>query len=159
MSEILPSGQYFIRCEDVFAGRNFVEDRSGNPKRVYCPADRPGPQVWEIERLDNGHYKLKARGAPVGTIDNLLYALLIHQERADEWIITLRPTPGPRPVYTIERASDRLGWIKSTNVEEPQIAVRHLIMLPIEPPQFIPTELWNIQPLVDWSFLKRIWTV
>ena len=38
-AEIIPSDQYYIRCEEVFAGRNLREDKSGRPKRVYCPTD------------------------------------------------------------------------------------------------------------------------
>jgi len=146
-AQILSSGQYYIRCEDVFAGRNLAEDFSLLPKRVLCPTDTK-PDLWEIERLHNGRYKLSVRKDPVGTIDNLLFAFLMEKEKADEWIITKRKQVGPRALFTIERA-DGLGWVKSTNVEEPQVGVRHLIILPSDPPQFIPTELWNIQPLVD----------
>jgi len=148
-AEVLTTDQYYIRCENVFAGRNMIEDKSGFPKRVFCPTDAPNePELWNIQRLPNGRYKLSARGAPVGTIDNLLFAFLTDQEKADEWIITKRKQVGPRALFTIARA-DGLGWIKSTNVDEPQVAVRHLIVLPSDPPQFIPNELWNIQPLVD----------
>ena len=38
-SAILPSDQYYIRNQETFAGRNHVEDRSLNPKKVYCPTD------------------------------------------------------------------------------------------------------------------------
>jgi hypothetical protein len=45
---------------------------------------------WRIERLENGRYKLYARGAPTAEIGRLLFALLIDVERAEEWIITKR---------------------------------------------------------------------
>ena len=35
----LPTDQYYIRNQETFAGRNHVEDRSLNPKRVNCPTD------------------------------------------------------------------------------------------------------------------------
>ena len=109
-AEILPTDQYYIRSEDDPAGRNLREDKSLFPKRVFCPTDTDLELVstlwnfkpcnltliflislqWDIQRLDNGRYKLSARGAPVGAMDNLLFAFLIEQEKADEWVITWR---------------------------------------------------------------------
>lgn len=40
----LPTGYYYIRNAETFAGRNRVEDRSLRPKRVNCPPDDP-PEV------------------------------------------------------------------------------------------------------------------
>ena len=40
-AEVLLSDQYYIRSGEVYAGRNKMEDRSGFPKRVYCPTDFP----------------------------------------------------------------------------------------------------------------------
>lgn len=58
------------------------------------------PLQWELERLYNGRYKLKTRGAPTGERNNLLYAYLIEQDRAEEWIITKREDDGHRNLYT-----------------------------------------------------------
>jgi hypothetical protein len=46
----LPSGQYYIRNAETYAGRNRVEDRSLNPKRVNCPTDGP-PELASTLRL------------------------------------------------------------------------------------------------------------
>src|SRR5438105_882063 len=41
MSEdLLPTGQYYIRNVESYAGRHLAEDKSLLPKRVYCPTDR-----------------------------------------------------------------------------------------------------------------------
>jgi hypothetical protein len=114
----LPTDQYYIRNEEQFAGRKLAEDKSLNPKRVYCPTGSPdidlvsplccnaasysNPLQWELERLYNGHYKICARGAPTKEIDNLLFALVIDRAEPDEWVITRRHQwpEGPRPVYT-----------------------------------------------------------
>jgi hypothetical protein len=54
---------------------------------------------WHIERLENGRYKIYARGAPTAAIDGLLYALLVDEEKAEEWIIT-KPRNGEHGQYT-----------------------------------------------------------
>lgn len=59
------------------------------------------PLQWELERLYNGRYKIKARGAPTGERNNLLYAYLIDAEEAEEWIITKREQHGSRALYTL----------------------------------------------------------
>ena len=59
------------------------------------------PLQWELERLYNNRYKIKARGAPTGERNNLLYAYLIDQEAAEEWIITKREEHGSRNLYTL----------------------------------------------------------
>ena len=55
---------------------------------------------WDLERLDNGRYKLSARGAPTGAIDRLLFAFLIEGDKAEEWVITKRKDDGHRSQYT-----------------------------------------------------------
>ena len=117
---LLRSGQFYIRNEEKFAGRNLREDLSLNPKSVYCPTDLPeaplasnlysiaathsdlfNPLQWTIEALPNGRYKLFISGAPTGEINKLLYALLIEPERAEEWIVTRaeRHSDGHRGQY------------------------------------------------------------
>jgi len=148
MSDKLPTDQYYIRNENTFAGRNRREDRSLNPKGVFCPTDSD-PELWELVALTNGHYTLKARGASTGEINKLLYAFLIDEDRAEEWVITKRETTSPRALYTIEKASGYGGWVAQKDSDNPQIAVRPLIVAPTYPPTFPSNELWNIQPLVD----------
>ncbi|KIM41154.1 hypothetical protein M413DRAFT_11330 [Hebeloma cylindrosporum] len=143
----LPSDQYYIRNGESFAGRDHREDRSLLPKRVNCPTDGY-LELWELEQLPNGRYRLKARGAPTGARNNLLFAFLIEVERAEEWIITKRRDDSNRSQYTIEKADRTGGWVKETDANGAQIAVRPLIVAPTDP-QFPPNELWNIQPLGD----------
>ena len=119
---VLPTGQYFIRNEETFAGRNLVEDRTGHPKAVFCPADVAEAQLasglypmgetysdlftnsfsqWDLNALPNGRYKLLARGTPTGEVNKLLYAFLTDDiERGEEWIITRRISPGHAHQYT-----------------------------------------------------------
>jgi hypothetical protein len=40
-TDLLPSGVYYIRNEEKFAGRSLPEDKSLLPKRVLCPSDTP----------------------------------------------------------------------------------------------------------------------
>jgi len=57
---------------------------------------------WDVVRLDNGRYKLIARGAPTGEKNNLLYAFLVETEtdKAEEWVITKREDNGHLSLYT-----------------------------------------------------------
>jgi hypothetical protein len=114
----LPTDQYYIRNEETFAGRDRHEDLSLLPKRVNCPTDGDlelastlrstlwpyshlfKPFQWHLERLDNGRYKLKTRGAPTGERNKLLFAFLIDIDKAEEWIITKRKDDGHRSQYT-----------------------------------------------------------
>jgi hypothetical protein len=103
---VLSTGQYHIRNQETFAGRNAREDASLLPKKVYCPTDDAEAQLvsdlysmaathsdlfnplqWTIEALPNGRYKLLARGSPTVELNRLLYAVLIDVEKAEEWII------------------------------------------------------------------------
>ena len=44
----LTTGTYYIRNEELFAGRNLKEDKSLLPKGVYCPTDEPEAQLVSI---------------------------------------------------------------------------------------------------------------
>lgn len=57
---------------------------------------------WVIQALPNGRYKLRARGAPTGERNRLLYVFIIEEDRAEEWIITKRIFDGStgRNLYT-----------------------------------------------------------
>jgi hypothetical protein len=110
---VLSTGEYYIRNEGIFAGRNRHEDFSLNPKAIFCPTDDPKGQLvsnlysvvatrsdpfnllqWTIQALPNGRYKLLAGGNPTGERNKLLYALLIEEEKAEEWIITKQERSG-----------------------------------------------------------------
>jgi hypothetical protein len=117
----LPTDQYYIRNGDSFAGRNRLEDKSLHPKKVFCPTDGGAELAsnlrsigctacsyrveflqWGLEALANGRYKLKARGAPTGELNNHVYAFLgaDSAEKAEEWVITRRENDGHREQYT-----------------------------------------------------------
>jgi len=148
MSDKLPSGQYFILNDKLFAGRNFREDKSIMPKRVFCPTDHDEPELWQIRALPNGRYKLSARGAPTGARNGLLLAFLLDDQGPEEWVITKRKVDdSDRSLYTIETANRNAGWIALRDEADPpnQIAVRPLIVGPSFPPFFPPNELWNIE--------------
>nr|ACK87034.1 serine proteinase inhibitor [Clitocybe nebularis]ACR84419.1 serine protease inhibitor [Clitocybe nebularis] len=146
MSFKLPSDQYYIRNGRSFAGRALHEDHSLNPKPVICPTDDTN-DLWIVEALPNGHYILRARGAPTAEHDGYVYAFLQEREEKKEWIITLRPDQDHQ--YTIQEATGK-GWIAETGDEGHQrIAVGPLPTTKSDPPQFLGSALWTIQPLVD----------
>jgi hypothetical protein len=143
---VLSTGQYHIRNQETFAGRNAREDASLLPKKVYCPTDDAEAQLWTIEALPNGRYKLLARGSPTVELNRLLYAVLIDVEKAEEWIIKKYEQSGQ---YTIVKADGSGGWVAQTDLEVPQIAVRTLIIGPSHPPFFPPSQLWNFQRVAE----------
>ncbi|PIL29908.1 hypothetical protein GSI_07818 [Ganoderma sinense ZZ0214-1] len=63
----LETGQYYIiSAEGGFPiGRNSREDRSLNPKGIFRLPEGT-ESVWDVEKLPNGNYTLKNRGAIVG---------------------------------------------------------------------------------------------
>ncbi|KAF8638991.1 hypothetical protein AX17_001794 [Amanita inopinata Kibby_2008] len=162
----LQSGFYTIRNGDKFVGRYEIEDRSLLPKRVLVGDDNIQVKVsiswfdlsistahmmalnleWVVEALSNGRYKLSTGKAPTVAIDNKLFALLMDEDKPEEWVITERPQAGDS-MYTVEAASKEEGWIAPTNDEEevPQIAVRPLIVGPSMPPFFPPTEVFKFE--------------
>jgi hypothetical protein len=71
---------------------------------------------------------------------------LIEEEKAEEWIITKQERSGQ---YTIEKADRRAGWVAQTDLEDPQIAVRILIVGPSFPPFYPPNQLWNFQRVAE----------
>ncbi|KAF8586580.1 hypothetical protein K439DRAFT_1614962 [Ramaria rubella] len=163
----LPTDQYFIRNENDFAGRNRNEDKSLNPKGVFCPTDNGDQElastlcyvllvvldllmILVVANRGASQRPLQAQSpwSPTGVKNRLLYAFLIEEDRAEEWVITKRKDDGHRSLYTIETASRNAGWIAQKDGDNPQIAVRPLIVGPSDPPFFPPNELWNIQPLV-----------
>ena len=112
------TGTYYILNEGTFAGRNLREDRSLLPKGVYCPTDVAEAQLvsslyamaathsdlfnlpqFKLIALPNGRFKILARGASTGELNKLLYAFLIDEERAEEWILTKRNNDGGRAQF------------------------------------------------------------
>jgi hypothetical protein len=57
---------------------------------------------WLIEALPNGRYRLRARGAPVGESEGLLFAFLVEQGEDTEWVITGQGSNG---LYTYVHCS------------------------------------------------------
>ncbi|KAF8576636.1 hypothetical protein K439DRAFT_1640353 [Ramaria rubella] len=147
MSDELHTGQYYIRNVKTFVGRNLREDRSFNRKPVSC-SNNADEEMWLLEALPNGRYKLKVRDAPTGVIDGLLFAFLIEEEKTEEWVITKRKYPGHHALYTIETAAKDAGWI---SLKKGSHMYSHIVVRPLEADHSPspPNELWNIQPLVS----------
>lgn len=145
MPESLKAGKYFIFNGDAFAARSHIEDKSLLPKPVYCPpADLDEPEVWVIEKLKSGRYKLSTRGSPTAPVDGHVRAILQDSPPAEEWTITPRFHLGS-DLYTIETATQAAGWILAEEPkEQPLILVEPLIYLPVYPPRYGANALWEI---------------
>lgn len=73
----------------------------------------------------NGSYILKAGGAPTGVIDGKVYALLIEEERKEQWVIT--PVPASdEGVVTIQTSDRSKAWTVPSDQEQEQITVEGL---------------------------------
>jgi len=103
-----------------YVGRDLREDFSLNPKRVSTVVQSSGDSTWEVQRLSNGKYTLSTRGAPTAVINDKLYALLIGQERAEEWVISSSDIENAYRIQTSDKSKE---WYASS---EPytQVAIR-----------------------------------
>ncbi|KAG8996134.1 hypothetical protein FRB94_008559 [Tulasnella sp. JGI-2019a] len=140
----LESGTYTIKnkASGTCIGRNPVEDRSLNPKRVLSlPPGGDAPR-WNIQK-DGNDYKMMIRGASATELDGLVKALLMGQQGASKWCITPQPQHGT-DMYTVEVADKSQGWVLPTNEPETQVAVQPLISTKSLPPQFRPNALFEI---------------
>jgi len=147
----LTAGRYIITSlgNKLPVGRSQHEDLSLNPKRVITLPQGVQPSVWEIQRAGSGNFIIRVNGDPTATFDNLLWAILHQEPRPSEWKITIRPQAGP-DTFTIELADGSgQGWVVPDDKPETQLAVRHLIIGPSDPPFFPPNQLFVIRPLLD----------
>lgn len=124
MSAKLSTGSYIITTavNNSYVGRQLVEDRSLNPKKVFIlskedkapyvgnvtrrnlhkvEAHFSPPQKWNIEALPGDRYRLKNGGGAVGVFRGRIYSFLMEEEdhSPEEWVITPRPQNGIN-VYT-----------------------------------------------------------
>ncbi|ESK88374.1 hypothetical protein Moror_14760 [Moniliophthora roreri MCA 2997] len=143
----LESGPYTIRNGGRAIGRAQREDRSLRPKGVFVLPPDVEPPVFDIEKLDSGNYTIKAKGAPTTQINNLVFALLIEEERAEKWQIVHIPQHG-RHKYIIQANDQVNGWVAPEDPEQ-QILSRPLIIFPSEPPQYPPNEIFEIIPVYN----------
>jgi hypothetical protein len=73
----------------------------------------------------NGSYILKASQAPTAVIEGRVYALLIEEERPENWVIT--PVGASEEGVVIIQTSDRSkAWTVPSNEAEEQITVQDL---------------------------------
>lgn len=90
----LNSGRFSIFNQGSLASRNRYKDHSLNPKGIFCPADGGKPGEWEFEKLENGRYILKCRGAPTGVEGDRVVAFLNNEDQVVEWNIIRQEPQG-----------------------------------------------------------------
>ncbi|KAF8645996.1 hypothetical protein AX16_007422 [Volvariella volvacea WC 439] len=143
----LETGRYIIQNGDRGVGRNSTEDRSLLPKRVIVLPPGVRDPDWVIEKVGSDSYIIKARGAPTANVENLVFALLIEEGKAEKWKIEAVPQHGPNR-YIIQTHNCNEGWVAP---EEPyeQIKCQPLIATKSLPPQYLPTEVFEIVRVPD----------
>ncbi|THU89591.1 hypothetical protein K435DRAFT_677610, partial [Dendrothele bispora CBS 962.96] len=82
--------------------------------------------------------------APTANIDNLVFALLINEDEAEEWRIEAVPQHGENR-YIITTQDQQNGWVAPDTLEE-QINCKPLVVMQSLPPQYPPTEVFEIIP-------------
>ncbi|KAJ8082138.1 hypothetical protein AAF712_001860 [Marasmius tenuissimus] len=106
----IENGEYEITSSGYTIARSVTEDRSLNPKRILSLPKGLEAQEWTVERVDDDKYLLKAGGAPTGEHEGHVYAFLIDQDKAEQWI--LEPVQSSHPNCFIILTKDRKkGWI------------------------------------------------
>ncbi|KAM5542222.1 hypothetical protein V8D89_004095 [Ganoderma adspersum] len=148
----LESGKYYITSADggFPIGRRLVEDRSLNPKGIFkLPLGTES--IWDVEKLANGNYSLKNRGAIVGGANGHLFAFLIEDQAATattEWIFRAderRAREGDAYVIFEAPTGSPNGWVvpDSTDAEPyPQVVLRIIIAGPSLPPFYPPNQVF-----------------
>ncbi|KAG8982717.1 hypothetical protein FRB93_007898 [Tulasnella sp. JGI-2019a] len=133
----LSTGRYIIRnnMSGQYVGRSPREDRSLLPKRIVSLAEGTEAALWVIEMTDNG-YILRANGAPIGVIDNRVWAILLDMPPPTFW----RFQKVSQDEFMIVKADDEgQGWAMPSDELGSQAIVR-----PIDMGNLAPDMLWTI---------------
>jgi len=93
-----------------------------------------------------GTVTLLAGQAPLGVVDDRLFALLVDHDRAEQWVVTPVPRYGKNAVI-IETHDRSAGMVLPDEQPGTQVAVRPLIVGRSEPPSYPPDEVWIATPL------------
>ncbi|THG97320.1 hypothetical protein EW026_g4655 [Hermanssonia centrifuga] len=140
----LSTGNYIITNkadgQTLAIGRG-AEDKSLLPKKVVSLPPSVEAPVWSIQLLDNGKYTLKIGGAPATEIDSEVYAVYLEQIRLTEWVIT------PTPQHVSEKGDRSAGWVLPKKESLTQVAVKPLVAALSLPPQYLPSERFEIIPI------------
>ncbi|CCL99870.1 uncharacterized protein FIBRA_01895 [Fibroporia radiculosa] len=142
----LPSGAYIINSLGS-PGGSYLARESGDtllPKKVFVLPPGTEAPTWVVTQLDNGRYKLETGDGSAGVIDGKVYAIGVLESR-EQWILTYQDLQG---AYTVERASQEEGWVAPDGIgPDAQLESRPLIVMPSEPPQYLPSELFIFSPV------------
>ncbi|KAM5542236.1 hypothetical protein V8D89_004109 [Ganoderma adspersum] len=152
----LENGKYTIisKLDDGSVGRRPVEDRSGKPKGVFKLAKDMGPfvTIWDVEKLENGNYRLKANNGTVGAHEGLLWAIIMEDQVAHatdiEWTLQRDERDPDGNAYVVMLAGKQEGWVAPTGEDE-QIAVKPILAGLTIPPTFSPSEVFIFKKLVE----------
>jgi Peptidase inhibitor I66 len=93
-----------------------------------------------------GTVTLQAGQAPLGVVDDRLFALLVDHDRAEQWVVTPVPRYGENAVV-IETHDRSAGMVLPDEQPGTQVAVKPLIVGRSEPPSYPPDEIWIATPL------------
>jgi hypothetical protein len=91
---------------------------------------------------------LYAGHTPLAVIDQRLFALLDHQDQAEQWVITPVPQHGDDAVI-IETHDHAAGMVLPNPQPGTQVTVQPLIAGRSYPPTFPPHEVWIATPLTN----------
>ncbi|TCD65034.1 hypothetical protein EIP91_003313 [Steccherinum ochraceum] len=159
-SDAIQGGNYMIvnHQREGFVFRHPMEDRSRAPKRVYAlyPGVQPSGN-WKIDKTDKGLYVLTANGGTAGYYKHedgtFVFAFLDgplgEDARPVDWKITKVDTTEGRTGYIVTTKlpdGQPVGWTLSGAAESTfglPIAVRPLVSTRTEPPQYLPSEVFE----------------
>ena len=94
----------------------------------------------------SGTCTLYAGQAPLGVVDDRLFAFLGEDERVERWVVTPVPQHGENAVI-IETHDRSAGMLLPDERPGTQVAVTPMIVGTSEPPSFPPNEVWIATPL------------
>ncbi|TCD69116.1 hypothetical protein EIP91_008758 [Steccherinum ochraceum] len=162
----LESGTYIIinHQHEGFVSRARIEDRSGLPKPVFVlPVGVQPTGKWRVDKTSEGKYVLSALGSPTGywerdgtrTLYAFLNGPLDENARPVDWTIREVDTTTGRYGYIVETTlpgGEKVGWSTDdvpTGVFGIHIAVKPLVSTRSEPPQFLPSDVFQFERVKD----------
>ncbi|KAI9239404.1 MAG: hypothetical protein BYD32DRAFT_450284 [Podila humilis] len=123
---------------------NYVGVRPIKTVSQFIETDAPITD-WGIEKVEGNKFRLRVGSYPnVGIRDNRVIASLEADDNV-EWLVEHQEAQGG---YTISSATQPyLGWTKSQEPESQRVDIKHILVRPSEPPQYLPNQLWHLESI------------
>ncbi|EPS38931.1 hypothetical protein H072_7305 [Dactylellina haptotyla CBS 200.50] len=115
----------------------------GDGQQVFSLPPLDEPARWDIEKLDDGYYKMRVGGNETAEQNGRVHALIHDKADAENWVIRPYDRKGPN-VYTIEKLDGSEGWVMLASEPFAPISVQQLPETKNLPTRYLPPCLFEI---------------